>query len=165
MTVSTSRKLMKLLSIVASMAPFKPNMLNLSVELGVSKNDLPGYLVYLEKAGMVGLLRDDTRGIRGLGKVEKVYVDNPSLMTVLAGGEPDKGNIRETFFYNQMRVRNCVTSSKISDFRIGDVTFEVGGRNKGRRQLKDAERGIVVKDDIEYPYPDTIPLWQFGLNY
>ena len=63
---------------------------------------VPDYLVYLERAGMIGLLRDDTSGMRNLGKVEKVYVDNPSLMSVLTSN-PNIGNIRETFFYNQMR--------------------------------------------------------------
>lgn len=40
--------------------------------------------------------------------------------------------LRETFFYNQMRVRNDVISSRISDFVIGKYTFEVGGRKKGQ---------------------------------
>jgi hypothetical protein len=79
----------------------KPNADSLSQEVGVSKNNIPDYLVYLEKAGMIGQLRANTGGLRGLGKVEKVYIDNPSLMTVLAYGKPDTGNLRETFFYNQ----------------------------------------------------------------
>ena len=64
-----------------------------------------------------------------LGKVEKVYVDNPSLMSVL-NPNPNIGNIRETFFYNQMREKQDVISSRISDFTIGDYTFEIGGRKK-----------------------------------
>lgn len=165
MTPATARKLKRLLVIVSGLAPFKPNMLNLSTELKVSKNDVPDYLVYLEKAGLLGQLRDETGGLRGLGKVEKVYLDNPSLMTVLAGGAPDPGNLRETFFYNQMRVRNDVVSSKVSDFCIGKYTFEVGGRNKGKRQVADTENGIVVRDDIEYGHGCFVPLWTFGMNY
>lgn len=164
MNVSTSRKLKKLLAIVAGMAPYKPNISNLSVQLGVSRNNLPEYLYYLEMAGMIGQLRDDTGGIRGLGKVEKIYIDNPNLMHALAGN-PNTGNIRETFFYNQMRVHNGVVSSKITDFRIGDRIFEVGGRNKGARQLEGDPEGIVVRDDIETGYSRIVPLWQFGLNY
>ena len=114
---------------------------------------------------MIGQLRDDTGGMRGLGKVEKVYVDNPSLMTVLAGGSPDVGNLRETFFYNQMRVRNDVTSSRDSDFSIGQYTFEVGGRKKGKKQVEGLANGIVVRDDIERGHGIFVPLWQFGLNY
>lgn len=165
MNVSSARKLRKMLDIISKMAPFKPSFINLATELKVSKNDVPDYMLYLEQAGMIGQLRDDTGGIRGLGKVEKVYVDNPNLMNVLAGDQPNKGNLRETFFFNQMRVSNDVVSSRISDFRIGDITFEVGGAKKGKKQLAGAEKGIVVRDDIEYGYHEFVPLWQFGLNY
>lgn len=165
MNVSTARKLRKMLDIISKMAPFKPSFMNLATELKVSKNDVPDYMLYLEQAGMIGQLRDDTGGIRGLGKVEKVYIDNPNLMNVLAGDEPNKGNMRETFFFNQMRVSNDVISSRISDFRIGDITFEVSGAKKGKKQLAGAETGIVVRDDIEYGYHEFVPLWQFGLNY
>lgn len=165
MNVSTARKLRKMLDIISKMAPLKPSFINLATELKVSKNDVPDYMLYLEQAGMIGQLRDDTGGIRGLGKVEKVYVDNPNLMNVLAGDQPNKGNLRETFFFNQMRVSNDVVSSRISDFRIGDITFEVGGAKKGKKQLAGAEKGIVVRDDIEYGYHEFVPLWQFGLNY
>ena len=165
MTPASARKLMQMAMIIAKSAPYKPNMLNLSVELGVSKNDIPDYLVYLEKTGILGLLRDSTGGMRGLGKMEKVFLDNPSLMTALAGSDTNIGNLRETFFYNQTRVRNYVTSSKISDFEINGVTYEIGGAGKGGKQLAKAERGIIVRDDIEYGHANIVPLWQFGLNY
>ena len=131
----------------------------------MSRNNVADYLLYLEKAGLIGQLRDDTGGLRGLGKVEKVYIDNPSLMTVLGGEATDRGNLRETFFYNQMRVENDVISSKDSDFVIGARTFEVGGRKKGNKQIEHIPDGIVVKDDIEYGHGNVIPLWHFGLNY
>lgn len=162
---STARKLIQLMGIISGIAPMKPNADSLSQEVGVSKNNIPDYLVYLEKAGMIGQLRDNTGGLRGLGKVEKVYIDNPSLMTVLAYGKPETGNLRETFFYNQTRVNNKVLSSRVSDFTIGDYTFEVGGKKKGNKQIEDVPNGIIVKDDIEYGSFHTIPLWAFGLNY
>lgn len=165
MTPASARKLKQMAMIIAKSAPYKPNMLNLSVELGISKNIVPDYLVYLEKTGIVGLLRDSTAGMRGLGKLEKVFIDNPSLMSSLAGGQPNIGNLRETFFYNQTRVRNDVYASKISDFEINDVTYEVGGASKGGKQLEKAERGIIVRDDIEYGHGNIVPLWLFGLNY
>lgn len=165
MKASTARKLKRMLSIISELAPYKPNMESLATEIGVSKNNIPDYLVYLEKAGMIGQLRDNTGGLRGLGKVEKVYIDNPSLMTVLANGKPDIGNLRETFFYNQMRVMNDVVSSKESDFVIGGYTFEIGGRKKGKKQIENVEKGFIVKDDIEFGHGITVPLWQFGFNY
>lgn len=165
MNVSTSRKLARLLSVLAISAPYKPNMSSLTVELKVSKNDLPDYLAYLEKAGLIGQLRDETGGLRGLGKVEKIFIDNPNLMYALQGNATNIGSVRETFFYNQMRVNNDVVSAKTTDFRINDYLFEVGGAKKGQKQLDGNPNGIVVRDDIEYGYSNIVPLWQFGLNY
>lgn len=162
---TTARKLKRLLSVVAESAPFKPNMLSLATVVGVSKNNVADYLIYMERAGLLGQLRDATGGIRGIGKVEKIYIDNPSLMTVLSGGSPNPGNLRETFFFNQMRVRNDVISSKDSDFVIGQYTFEIGGRKKGQKQIENTPNGFIVKDDTEYGYQNVIPLWHFGFNY
>ncbi len=164
MKVATARKLKRMLVILSGLVPYKPSIESLAAEIGVSKNNVPDYLVYLERAGMIGLLRDDTLGMRGLGKVEKVYVDNPSLMSILSS-EPNIGNIRETFFYNQMRERQDVTASRVSDFTISGYTFEIGGRKKGKKQIEDVPDGRVVKDDIETGHGIVIPLWHFGMNY
>jgi predicted AAA+ superfamily ATPase len=165
MNVSTGRKLKKLLAVIAQSVPFKPVMESLATIIGVSRNVLPDYFIYMEQAGMIGQLRDDTGGIRGLGKVEKVYLDNTNLAYVLGHESTDIGNIRETFFYNQMRVTTDVISSRISDFEIDGKTFEVGGKNKKQKQIQDAAQGYIVKDDIETGYGNVIPLWQFGLTY
>jgi len=163
--VSVGRKLKQLLSVIAQSVPFKPQMTSLANATKISRNDIPDYLYYMERAGMIGQLRDNTGGVRGLGKVEKIYIDNPNLMYALAEQTPDIGNIRETFFYNQTRVNNNVLSSRVSDFAIGDYTFEVGGKKKGNKQIEDVPNGIVVKDDIEYGFLNVIPLWALGLNY
>lgn len=165
MNASTGRKLKKLLAIIAQSVPFKPVMDSLATVIGVSRNVLPDYFLYMEQAGMIGQLRDDTGGIRGVGKVEKVYLDNTSLAYLLGQEATDIGNIRETFFYNQMRVTADVISSRISDFEIDGKTFEVGGKKKGKKQISDATEGYIVKDDIEYGSDNIIPLWAFGLTY
>lgn len=165
MKASTARKLRQMISIIAGLAPVKPNADNLARELSISKNNVSEYLNLLERAGMLGQLRDDTGGLRGLGKVEKVYVDNSNLMYALLLEGPNIGNVRETFFYNQMRVNNPVLASKESDFKIGEYTFEVGGMKKGKKQIKDVPNGLVVRDDIEYGAGNILPLWHFGLNY
>lgn len=165
MKASTARKLKKMLAVIASSAPFKPNADSLATAIGISRNNVADYLLLLERAQMIGQLRDDTGGIRGLGKVEKVYLDNPSLMYALIGQDANIGNVRETFFYNQMRVNQDVMSSRVSDFTIAGNTFEIGGQNKGKRQIADIENGFVVRDDIEVGYGNILPLWAFGLNY
>lgn len=165
MKASTARKLKKMLLVVSHLAPYKPVADSLASEIGVSKNNVSDYLVWLERAGMIALLRDDTGGMRSLGKIEKAYIDNPNLMHILAAGTPDIGSVRETFFYNQLRVRNEVTASRRSDFVIGQRTFEIGGRKKGKQQVEGIVNGYVVRDEIETGHGSILPLWQFGMNY
>lgn len=165
MNVSTGRKLKQLLMIISKSVPFKPVMQKLADIIGVSRNYLSDYLLYIEKAGMIAQVRDATGGIRGLGKVEKIYLDNTNLIYILGGENSNIGNIRETFFYNQMRVKQDIISSKVSDFQIGERTFEIGGKSKEQQQIAKAQEGYVIKDDIETGYGNIIPLWNFGMNY
>lgn len=165
MNISTGRKLKQLMAIIARSVPFKPNMKSIATALSVSRNNITDYCLLIEEAGMISQLRDSTGGIRGLGKVDKIYLDNTNLIYSLANENANKGNIRETFFMNQMRVRHDVTVSPVADFRIGDLTFEVGGKNKGMKQIQGIDDAYNVKDDIEHGYLNTIPLWQFGLTY
>ena len=165
MNVSTGRKLKQLLAVVSRSVPFKPVLQKLANLTGVSRNYLTDYLFYMERAGMISQLRDDTGGVRSLGKVEKIYLDNTNLIYVLGQENTNVGNVRETFFMNQMRVKHDVVSSRQADFRIGDYTFEIGGRGKGQQQIRNVEQSFVVKDDIESGYGNVIPLWAFGLNY
>ena len=165
MNASTGHKLKRLLTIISESAPFKPNFTKIATLLDVSRNVIADYILMLEEAGMAMQLRDNTGGLRVLGKVEKVYLDNPNIIYNLSPVSAEIGNVRETFFLNQMRVRNDVVFSGIADFQIGDMTFEVGGRRKGQQQIEQAQHGFIVKDDIEQSMLNIIPLWHFGLNY
>ena len=163
--ISIGRKLKSLMMVIAKSVPFKPVMQKLAEATGISRNDISDYLTYMEKVGMIAQLRNATGGIRGLGKVEKLYIDNTNLIYTLAPDNADTGNVRETFFMNQMRVMNEILSSSTADFEIGNKIFEIGGRKKGQKQLQNASEGYIVKDDIESGYANVVPLWAFGLNY
>ena len=166
LTSATIRKLKRLLAIIAQAAPFKPNFTQIGGQLEVSRNSIADLCNWLEKAGLIGQLRDNTGGILGLGKLDKVYLDNPTLIYVLGRENTEIGTICETFFFNQMRVAHVITSSPVSDFLLNDqFTFEVGGKKKKQKQIQSVEQGYVVKDDIETGYGNIIPLWQFGLTY
>lgn len=165
MTAATGRKLKKLLVVISTLVPFKPNMSSLAKQLQVSRNVIEEYLMYLEKAGMIAQLRSGAGGLGALGKAEKVYLDNPNILYCLGGSETDSGTVRETFFLNQARVGHDVVASPVSDFCIDGITFEVGGKGKGQSQVAGIENAFVVKDDIEYGYGNVIPLWAFGMMY
>ena len=63
LNVGTSRKLKRLLSIIAESVPFKPNFSKISEMISVSRNSLDDYFTYMEKAGLISQLRDETSEI------------------------------------------------------------------------------------------------------
>lgn len=75
-------------------------------------------------------------------------------------------SMRRLPFDNQKVKGNyAILLSKVSDFQIGERTFEIGGKSKGQQQIAKAQEGYVIKDDIETGYGNIIPLWNFGMNY
>ncbi len=165
MNISTAQKLKRLLYIIAQSVPFKPNFTKLATMLDINRNTVSELMVYLEKAGTINQLRNDTTGIRLLGKVDKVYLNNSNLAYAISDSMPDIGNVRETAFYSMMKVTHPITASSVSDFSIGNLTFEVGGKSKSKKQIQGMENAYVVKDDVEYGYQNIIPLWMFGFAY
>lgn len=165
LSVSTAEKLKTLLYIIAQSVPFKPNYSKIGRDLDMNRNAVADLMVWLDKADLINILRDDTEGYKLLGKVNKIYLNNPNSAYVLSDEEPNVGNIRETIFFGWLRATHKITASSAADFKVGKYTFEVGGRKKGQRQIKDIDNAFVVKDDIEYGHLNEIPLWAFGLLY
>ena len=165
LSISASEKLKTLLYIVAQSVPFKPNYSKIARDLDMHRNAVSDLMVWLDKADLINILRDDVEGYKLLGKVNKIYLNNPNLAYALSDDEPNIGNIRETVFLAWLRATHKVTASSVSDFKVGKYTFEVGGKKKGQHQIKDVEHAYVVKDDIEYGHLNEVPLWSFGLLY
>lgn len=165
LSVTMADKLKTLLYIIAQSVPFKPNYSKIGRDLGIHRNSVADLVVWLEKAGLINVLRDETQGIQLLGKVNKVYLNNPNISYVLSDTEPDIGNVRETIFLAWVKPLFNVTASSVSDFKLNKYTFEVGGKKKRQHQIKGVENAYIVKDDIEYGYLNEIPLWAFGLLY
>lgn len=158
--------LKKLLSIIARLVPYKPNVRKLADQIGVTWETLLRYLFYLEKAQIVKWLGKDTYGINYLNKPEKLYLQNTNLIYALAEESSNIGAIRETFVLNQLSVNQNVTYPVAGDFLLnGKYTFEVGGKGKSSRQIKGINDAYLIKDDIEFGSKGVIPLWMFGLLY
>lgn len=167
MEIASVQKLKKLLYILAQNVPFKPNYAKLERDLGISRNTLPKYMQYLEKAGLIGVLREKVQGIKLLEKIEKIYLNNPNEAYILSDETPNIGTLRETIFFAWLRVEHLVSSSPVSDFEVDGLTFEIGGKNKGKKQLATlpSDKAYIVKDDTEYVFQNFIPLWMFGFVY
>ncbi len=166
MKTATTDKLKMLLKIITESAPFKPNMSKIAEMMQVSRNILPEYLSYLERTKIILTLKSNTKGIRSLGKPEKVYLNNTNLMAVLSPERQNTGNIRETFFLNQVSTGHQCTLPAQGDFLVdGKYIFEIGGKTKSRKQIAGMGNAFVVKDDIEHGFGNTIPLWYLGMLY
>lgn len=159
-------KMKQLLQIIAESVPFIPNVSKLSNRMKINRNTLVTYLHYLQEARLIAHLYKDAKGISRLQKPDKIYLENPNLPFTLAGKNAGKGNIRETFFINQVAYQNKIEYIDQGDFRINDqVTIEVGGKNKSFEQIQGIKNAYIAADDIEYGRKKKIPLWLFGFLY
>lgn len=164
--ISAIPKLKKLLQIIAESVPFVPNISKLSERTGLNRNTVITYLGYLEEAHIIRNLYKDAKGITRLQKPDKIYLENTNLMYALSPGNVNTGNVRETFFINQLGQSHLVEYAEYGDFVVDrKYVFETGGSGKNSRQLKNIREGFVVADDIEYGTGNRIPLWLFGFLY
>lgn len=58
-----------------------------------------------------------------------------------------------------------IYSPKVDFILDGTYSFEIGGKNKTKEQLKEVPNGYLALDNIEVGYGNQIPLWIFGLMY
>jgi len=159
-------KLKQLLQIIAQSAPFMPNVSKLSERIKMNRNTLVSYLSFLQEAHLSKNLYKDAKGITRLQKPDKVYLENTNLQHVLATKNADTGNLRETFFINQLSYAHLVEYTDKGDFRIdGTTTVEVGGKNKTNKQIQTVKNSFIAADDIEIGLSNKIPLWLFGFLY
>ena len=160
------RKIKKLLWIISQSVPFAPKITDLAKNLEVSRNSLLNYLTILERGGLINLLQSSTKGINLLAKPEKIYLNNTNQIFTFDSNKPDVGNLRETFFFNQLQVISKVTSANKADFTVDNkYIFEVGGKNKGHEQIIGLKNGYLALDNLEYGFGNKIPLWLFGMLY
>ena len=101
-----------------------------------------------------------------LQKPDKIFLENTNLMMALSPKFVNVGNMRETFFANQLSFEHTLKYSPKADFLVDDkYTFEIGGKNKPKRQIHETENAYITSDDIEFGAFNRIPLWMFGLMY
>jgi predicted AAA+ superfamily ATPase len=164
--VAYARKLKQLMLIIAESAPFIPNISKLSERLGLNRQTLLSYLFYLDESHLSYSIYKDATGITQLQKPDKLFLENSNLMYTVTGASTDIGNVRETFFANQLCYKHLVEQSKESDFIIdGKYTFEIGGKTKRKKQIQDIPEAYIAADDIEFGFDNKIPLWLFGFLY
>ena len=159
-------KIKKLLMVVAKSAPFIANTTELASMIGVARQTLLSYFDYLEESMLIKQLFKESRGLGTLQKPDKLFLENTNLMYALAEEKIEIGNIRETFILNQLKKKHDVFFSIESDFYVDNkYTFEIGGKNKKRKQIQGVENSYIIADNIEYGTDRRIPIWLFGFLY
>jgi Predicted ATPase (AAA+ superfamily) len=154
-------KLRKLLQIIASQAPFSPNVSKISSDVQTSRATIMNYLRYMKNARLVNLLFSNGNEDE-IKKPDLVYLHNTNLMYAIDDSNINNGILRKTFFYNQVGYKNQIKTSEKADFKVnGELNFSVGGK-----YTAPAEDGyFAAADMIEIGKDNTIPLWLFGFLY
>ena len=156
----------QLLVVIAESVPFIPNISKLSQKINLNRATLLSYFHYLNEIGLTRNLFRETHGISKLQKPAKVWLENTNLTFLLARQNANQGNLRETFFANQLGYRHNLLYTEKGDFLVDEkYTFEVGGKNKTDKQIKSVKNAYTVADTIEYGFGNKIPLWLFGFMY
>lgn len=159
-------KIKKLLSAIGKSAPFIPNTTELSSRIQIARQTLLQYFQYLEESKLIFQVFKKSRGLGNLEKPDKIFLENTNLMHLLGDAETNEGNVRETFAFNQLSHSHEVLFSEKSDFFVDKkFTFEIGGKNKKRKQIQDIPNSYILADDIEFGTDRRIPLWLLGFLY
>ena len=159
-------KLKKLLDVLAESVPFTPNISALANKMILGRDTVNNFILHLERARMLNLVYQNTKGVAALQKPDKIYLENTNLSYALKD-QPDVGSLRETFFLNQLKnAGHDVSLPKAGDFLVDKkLTFEIGGKSKTDEQVKKIPKSYLAIDEIESAYLNRIPLWLFGFLY
>lgn len=109
-------KLKQLLHIIAQSVPFMPNISKLSERIGINRNTLISYLYFLQEAHIIKNLYKDSKGITQLQKPDKIFLENTNLQAAFSANNANHGNIRETFFVNQVSFKHLTEYTTQGDF-------------------------------------------------
>jgi predicted AAA+ superfamily ATPase len=160
-----SYKLKKLLEVICESKPFEVNYTKIAQLAQISRVKLYDYISYLNDSDLLLLIDENVKGIKKISKPAKIYLNNTNLLFAYCDSN-EIGTIRETFFANQLKQNHKLNISKQGDFLIDNkYLFEIGGKNKSFKQIKDIKNSFVVADDIKIGNGNKIPLWMFGFLY
>lgn len=132
-------------------------------------SDVSKYLLYLNQAGLIHFLHPKKSGNAALRNPTKLLPENSNL--IYASYLPQtqdtlRGKIRETFFINQIANAGYQAYySEVGDYQIEKYIFEIGGKNKTSKQIKDQKNAYILADGITVGFKNKIPLFLVGLLY
>lgn len=163
--MNTINRMKRLIALIARVSPFTVNVSRIASTLECDRQTVYKLLRTMHRASLINMLYRGKNNMQQLVKPEKVYLENTNLMYAMAS-EINIGNIRETFFANQLLNAHELAFSGSGDFLIDNThTIEIGGHRKSFEQIKDIADSYLAVDDIEIGNGHRIPLWLFGFLY
>jgi len=159
--------LKKLIRLICESHPFTPNIKELLQKMGMGENykGLYRFLDYLSLAKVLTTLKPQAKGDSIFTKPAKIFLNNTNLHFAYCNSS-NLGTLREGFIVSMLSSEHEVKIPKQGDFLIDEkYTFEVGGKNKSFKQIKDMPNSYVIADEIEIGSGNKIPLWLFGMLY
>ena len=160
----------RILSYLTTIPPGEVSRNSIAKNIRLDHKTIQNYINILYETGLVELIKINKAGSNILKPTEKIYLDNPDLYSAIIeeiGYELNPGTIREIFFIKMIKNSgNKIYYSKIGDFEVNNKIFEIGGKNKSKKQIKKVlKNAYLVKDDILYGSKYEIPLYLFGFLY
>ena len=159
----------KILNFLASIPPGQINIHNLAKNLSIDDKTTFNYLNMLNNTGLIRIIYPTANGNQILRKPEKIFLNNTTLLSTInkfLAKPVDQGNLRELFFIQSVENANIpVFYSKEGDYQVNEFIFEIGGKNKTKKQIKNSIHALLVKDDILVSTKNEIPLYFFGFLY
>ena len=159
--LSVFKKLMY--KVVASKVPYQVKIDTLAKDLGISEPTLYTYLEILNKTGIFRSIHKFSA--KQTKKPEKLFFKNTNILQSISTDlqiATDVGTTRETYFVSCFK---DIYYSDIGDFKVGDIIFEVGGKNKSFEQIKDINKSYLALDIDSGTHKNKVPLWLFGFLY
>ena len=160
----------RIIAYLAAVPPEELNCNSIAGHIGMDNKTVHNYLNILNETGLTELVQKNKARSGLLKPTEKIYLDNPDIYAAVAdkaGFSSQLGTVREVFFIRMIKNAGLkIHYSEIGDFEVNDVIFEIGGKGKGKKQIKNnLDRAFLVKDDILYGAKHEIPLYLFGFLY
>lgn len=160
----------RILSYLATIPPGELNRNSVAKNIGIDAKTISHYMDILHETGLAELIGENRQGSAILKQTEKMYLDNPDLYAAIIseiGYELKIGTVREIFFIKMIKNSGKkIYFSKTGDFEVENRIFEIGGKGKSKKQIKERlEDAFLVKDDMLYGSKYEIPLYLFGFLY
>lgn len=160
-------KIKKMLAVLSTSVPYTPNLTKLAKDLNIADlRTLYKYFNFLENAELITLLKSESKGAKIFHKPEKILLNNTNINFAINNENVEIGTIREIFFCNQLSYLYNMNYHGKADFIVDkQFVFEIGGKNKNKKQISSIENSFLAVDEIEIGFANKIPLWILGFLY